>query len=112
MSGPISIRTASFRILHSTPGHATYGVWVNGGKCGALVVRQEDLRGTRFAQWKLRLQFGGWTYTDVQYDPAGYKALIIAERYSTDGCPTGPGPVVGLQELPEPPSDEQAPYSE
>ena len=32
----------SFRILHETPGHVTYGVWVNGGKCGDLVVRQNE----------------------------------------------------------------------
>jgi hypothetical protein len=38
----IDIRTASFRVVHETPGHVTYGVWVNGGKCGDLVVRQEE----------------------------------------------------------------------
>lgn len=32
----------SFRILDETPGHVTYGVWANGGKCGNLVVRQEE----------------------------------------------------------------------
>lgn len=38
----IDLRSASFRVLHDTPGHATYGVWVNGGKCGDLTVRQEE----------------------------------------------------------------------
>lgn len=32
----------SFRVLQETPGHLTYGVWVNGGKSGDLVVRQEE----------------------------------------------------------------------
>lgn len=38
----VDIRTASYRLMHETPGHATYGVWVNGGKCGNLVVRQSE----------------------------------------------------------------------
>ena len=38
----VDIRSASFRVLHETPGHVTYGVWINGGKCGDLVVRQEE----------------------------------------------------------------------
>ena len=38
----IDIRTASFRAVHATPGHVTYGVWVNGGKCGDLVVRVNE----------------------------------------------------------------------
>jgi len=38
----IDIRTASFRVLHDTPGHATYGVWINGAKCGDLTVRQSE----------------------------------------------------------------------
>jgi hypothetical protein len=36
------IRSASFRILYITPAHITYGVWINGGKCGDLTVRQEE----------------------------------------------------------------------
>lgn len=33
---------ASFRMTSATPGHVTYGVWVNGGKSGELVVRQAE----------------------------------------------------------------------
>jgi hypothetical protein len=36
------IRRATFRVLHETPGHVTFGVWVNGGKCGDLTVRQTE----------------------------------------------------------------------
>lgn len=32
----------SFRVLHESPGHVSYGVWVNGGRSGNLVVRQEE----------------------------------------------------------------------
>lgn len=38
----IDIKSASFRVLDETPGHVTFGVWINGGKCGNLVVRQEE----------------------------------------------------------------------
>jgi hypothetical protein len=38
----IEARTASFRVLHETPGHVIYGVWLNGGKCGDLTVRQSE----------------------------------------------------------------------
>jgi hypothetical protein len=38
----IDIKTASYRVLHTTPGHITYGVWINGGKCGDLVVRVDE----------------------------------------------------------------------
>jgi hypothetical protein len=38
----VDIRRASFRTIHHTPGHVTFGVWVNGGKCGDLVVRVEE----------------------------------------------------------------------
>ena len=38
----VDIRSASFRVMRETPGHVTYGVWVNGGKCGDLTVRQEE----------------------------------------------------------------------
>jgi hypothetical protein len=31
-----------FKLLYETPGHATYGVWINGGKAGDLTVRQEE----------------------------------------------------------------------
>ena len=36
------IRTSSFRVLHETPGHCTYGVWINGAKCGDLTVRVSE----------------------------------------------------------------------
>jgi hypothetical protein len=52
----IDIRTASFRILHDTPGHATYGVWVNGGKCGDLTVRQ-----TERVAFEEMMRRGGWS---------------------------------------------------
>lgn len=42
MKKQVDIRSASYRVLHDTPGHATYGVWINGGKCGDLTVRQEE----------------------------------------------------------------------
>ena len=38
----VDIRSASYRILDDTPGHVRYGVWVNGGKCGDLTLRQEE----------------------------------------------------------------------
>ncbi len=39
----IDIASSSFRLLHTSPGHYTYGVWVNGGKCGDLVVRISEV---------------------------------------------------------------------
>lgn len=41
----VDIRSASYRILDDTPGHVRYGVWINGGKCGDLTVRQEERAG-------------------------------------------------------------------
>lgn len=38
----IDIKRATYRIVHETPAHITYGVWANGGKCGDLTVRQEE----------------------------------------------------------------------
>lgn len=35
-------KSASFHKLHQSPGHATYGVWINGGKSGDLVVTIEE----------------------------------------------------------------------
>lgn len=43
----VDIRTASYRILDETPGHVRFGVWINGGKCGDLTVRQEESVGFR-----------------------------------------------------------------
>lgn len=38
----VDVITSSFRRIRETPGHVTYGVWVNGGKCGDLVLRQSE----------------------------------------------------------------------
>lgn len=38
----VDIKTSSFRIVHETPGHVTYGIWINGGKAGDLTVRQNE----------------------------------------------------------------------
>lgn len=68
------IRTASFRIMHSTPGHATYGVWVNGGKCGDLVVRQDGREA-----FEAMMQTGGFTFVEGRpksmYDPHSGEAV-------------------------------------
>ena len=53
----VDIRTASYRVLDDTPGHVTYGVWVNGGKCGDLTVRQEER-----AAFQIMMERGGFTY--------------------------------------------------
>jgi hypothetical protein len=37
----VDIRT-SWREVSRTPGHVTFGVWVNGGKAGDLCVRLEE----------------------------------------------------------------------
>lgn len=68
MDKQIDIRSASFRMIRSTPGHATYGVWVNGGKCGDLVVRQEE----RVA-FEEMMQRGGFSpgYLPVNPEPFG-----------------------------------------
>lgn len=36
------IKSASFRVVRETPGHDTFGVWINGGKAGDLVVRKAE----------------------------------------------------------------------
>jgi hypothetical protein len=41
----IDIRSASFRVLQNTSAHVTFGIWINGGKCGNLTVRQEEYVG-------------------------------------------------------------------
>ena len=68
------IRTASFRIMHSTPGHATYGVWVNGGKCGHLVVRQDEREA-----FESMMQIGGFKFVESRpksmYDPHSGEAV-------------------------------------
>jgi hypothetical protein len=54
------IRTSSFRLMYSTPGHATYGVWVNGSKCGDLVVRQDEREA-----FETMMQRGGFTFAEA-----------------------------------------------
>jgi len=58
MEKQIDVRTASFRILHATPGHVTYGVWFNGAKCGDLVVRREER-----VSFQLMLERGGFYHS-------------------------------------------------
>lgn len=38
----VDAKTATFRLMHVSPGHVVYGVWINGGKCGELTVRAEE----------------------------------------------------------------------
>lgn len=38
----VPIDRLSYRLLYDTPGHATYGVWINGAKSGELTVRKEE----------------------------------------------------------------------
>jgi hypothetical protein len=40
-----SIKKATMRSLCITPGHCTYGIWINGGKCGDLTLRVEEMLG-------------------------------------------------------------------
>ena len=42
MTKQVDIKTASNRVVHETPGHTTFAVWVNGGKAGELTVRNEE----------------------------------------------------------------------
>ena len=43
MDKQIDIKTASFRLVEQSPGHSRYGVWVNGGKCGDLMLRNSEV---------------------------------------------------------------------
>lgn len=43
MTSQIDIKSASFRVLRESPAHVVYGVWINGGKCGDLTVRVEEV---------------------------------------------------------------------
>lgn len=52
--------TATFRIMHESPGHVTYGFWLNGGKCGDLIVRVAE----RDFFVKL-MERGGWRLTTI-----------------------------------------------
>ena len=69
----IDIRSASFRAVHSTPGHVTYGVWVNGGKCGDLVVRQEE----RVA-FEQMMQRGGFAPGYIPVNPEAFGKLNVS----------------------------------
>ena len=39
----VDIDTSSWRITCQTPGHTDYGIWINGGKCGDLTVRNNEI---------------------------------------------------------------------
>lgn len=39
----IDITRATFRMLKISPGHVTYGIWINGGKSGELVVSVSEV---------------------------------------------------------------------
>ena len=64
----VDLHSASFRVLHETPGHVTYGVWVNGGKSGDLVVRQEERVAFQIMMerggFELRPDIGGFEYRE------------------------------------------------
>lgn len=53
----IDVARATFRVMHETPGHFTYGFWVNGGKCGELTVRADE----RIA-FEQMMQRGGFVF--------------------------------------------------
>lgn len=57
----IDISTATFRVMHESPGHVTYGFWVNGAKCGDLVVGVEQRNS--FENYMTR---GGWRLTHLK----------------------------------------------
>jgi hypothetical protein len=57
------IVTSSFRRMSETPGHVTYGVWVNGGKCGDLVVRQSEA-----SAFEMMMRRGGFFQSDLPSD--------------------------------------------
>lgn len=46
----------SFRILRATPGHITYGIWINHGKAGDLTVRREE-----YVEFERRMENAGFT---------------------------------------------------
>lgn len=60
MSVQQAVRSASFRVLHDTPGHYTYGVWINGAKCGDLTVRISEA-----AAFEVMMQRAGFELTNV-----------------------------------------------
>lgn len=39
----IDIKRATFRVVHESPGHTIFGVWVNGGKSGDLTVGNNEV---------------------------------------------------------------------
>lgn len=52
------IKTATFRVVHESPGHITYVFWVNGAKCGDLVVGVDQ----RY-EFESMMLTGGWDLT-------------------------------------------------
>jgi hypothetical protein len=54
MTKQVDVRL-TFRRMVESPGHVTFGIWVNGGKAGDLTVRQEEATGLIIA-----LECGGF----------------------------------------------------
>lgn len=60
MTKQVDIKSFTYRQVYETPGHVTYGFWINGGKCGELTVRQEEKAG-----FLVYMRRGGFTYTEL-----------------------------------------------
>lgn len=82
----IDIRSASFRVVSDTPGHATYGVWVNGGKCGDLTVRQEE----RVA-FELMMERAGFEKRALREEPPSPKEGVLRMQPSHRWAVCRPG---------------------
>lgn len=74
----VDIRSASFRVVQATPGHITYGVWVNGGKSGNLVVRVEESVG-----FEIMMKRAGFEQT-AHFDGQSIRAPSAANRGPDD----------------------------
>ena len=49
---PVIVTRITYRLLRDTPGHATFGIWINGAKSGDLTVRQNERASfERWMQW-------------------------------------------------------------
>ena len=66
----LDIRTSSFRVVHKTPSHTTFGIWINGAKSGDLVARNEEADALR-----LKLKRGGFTEMVLLEDPLNTGAV-------------------------------------
>ena len=78
MTKQVDIRSASYRVLDSTPGHVRYGVWVNGGKFGNLTVRQEERVGFQEMMDRAGFRFdpdASPYFPDGPLGPAGSKSM-------------------------------------